>query len=154
MRIIAFSAAGLCLLLALIYLFFPIGRVNTVISRQLESQGLTVAPAAHKTLLPGLAWNDMLLSSGQGPLIGCDLFKVRLLLAPLLVGRVKLGAAATIRNGQLDLEYGLTGKELLKLRADGINLSDMPLFKTVLDAKAAGTLWVEGSVMAGQKGQN
>jgi len=154
LRVIAFSAAGLFLLLALTYLFFPIGRVNTVISRQLESQGLTVAPAAHKTLLPGLAWNDLLLSSEQGPLIGCDLLKARLLLAPLLLGRVKLGAAATIRNGHLDLEYGLTGKELLRVKGDGINLADVPFFKTVLAAKAAGTLWAEGSVMAGPKGQN
>ena len=153
-RIIACLASGLLLLLALTYFFFPIERVNTVITQQLESQELTVTPAAHKALLPGLDWDDLLLSSGQGPLIGCDLLKIRLLLAPLLVGRVKLGAAATIRNGHLDLEYGLTGKEVLWLRADGINLADIPLFKTVLAAKATGSLRVEGAVRRGPKGQN
>jgi type II secretion system protein N len=153
-RIIALTAAGLFLLPALTYLFFPIGRVNTVISRQLESQGLTMTPTARKTLIPGLAWNDLLLSSAQGPLIACDLLKVRLMLTPLLAGRVKLKASAAIQNGRLDLEYGLTGKELLRLGGDGINLADMPFFKTVLAAKAAGTLWVEGAVVAGPKGPN
>lgn len=151
---VALLAAGLILLLALTYLFFPIGRVETVIAQRLESQGLKMTPAARKTLLPGLAWNDLLLSSAEGPLVGCDLLKIRLRLAPLLMGRVKLRATADIRNGHLDLEYGVAGQEALRLSADGINLADIPFFKTVLAARASGTLWTEGSVMRGPRGQN
>lgn len=151
---IAIPAAVLLLLVALTYLFFPVGRVNTVITRQLEAQGLTLTPAARKTFLPGLAWDDVMLSSGQGALVGCDLLKARLLLAPLLGGRVKLGASAIIRNGHLDLEYGLNGEDLLWLRGDGINLADIPFFKTVLSARAAGNLWMEGDVRRGPKGES
>jgi len=153
LRSIAIPAAALFLLVVLTYLFFPIGRINTVITQQLEAQGLSMTPAARKTFLPGLAWNDLMLSSGQGPLVGCDLLKIRLLFAPLLAGRVKLGAEAIIRNGHLDLDYGVNGEELLWLRADGINLADISFFKTVLSARAAGNLWMEGAVKRGPKGQ-
>lgn len=146
--------AGMFLLLVLAYGFTPTGRINAAISRTLESRGLSLAPAAHKTLLPGLAWKSVLLSSPQGPLISCDRLSVRPCLAPLLLGRVGLGITADIRSGRLDLKYGLNGPEALAVNSSGVDLSDIPFFKTALSARVSGKLWVKGQVLRGAKGLN
>ena len=137
-------AAGCCFFLACIYLFFPIQQVNELVNRLLADQGLTLTPGAHKTLLPGLAWRQPVLSSDQGPLVHFDRLAVRPLLLPLLTGRAVLGLTSTLGAGHLDLEYGINGTDALDLAADGIQLSDIPFFKTTLGATAGGTLWSEG----------
>lgn len=147
-------AAGLCLFIASIYIFIPMGRVNAAINQILATQGLTLSPEARKTILPGLVWDNLRLSSDQGALISCERLKLQLRLLPLLTGRVALGAAASIGSGQVELEYGLTGQEALSLHAKGIGLADIPFFKTALGAKTGGNLWSEGSVRRGPKGLN
>lgn len=147
-------AAGICLFVAFTYLLFPTGRINGVIAQVLADQGLSLSPDARKTLLPGLYWNKPQLSSEQGALVRCDRLKVRLELLPLLAGRVLLGAAAAIGPGRLDLEYGITGAKAMDLKAEGIVLSDIPFFKTVLGATAGGILWSEGIVRRSAKGLN
>ena len=153
-QIAAYLAAGGFLLGVFTYLLFPMGRVNAVINQQLAAQGLTLTPGAHKTILPGLAWNDLLLSSDRGALLRCERLKLQLGLLSLLKGRVTVAAAASIGSGRLDLEYGVTGKKALELHADGISLAAVPFFKTVLGAKAGGSLWSEGSVTRGPQGLN
>ena len=153
-QIAAYLAAGGFLLGVFTYLLFPMGRVNAVINQQLAAQGLTLTPGAHKTILPGLAWNDLLLSSDRGALLRCERLKLQLGLLSLLKGRVTVAAAASIGSGRLDLEYGVTGKKALVLHADGISLAAVPFFKTVLGAKAGGSLWSEGSVTRGPQGLN
>ena len=153
-QIAAYLAAGGFLLVVLTYLLFPMGRVNAVINQQLAAQGLTLTPGAHKTILPGLAWNDLLLSSDRGALLRCERLKLQLGLLSLLKGRVTVAATASIGSGRLDLEYGVTGKKALVLHADGISLAAVPFFKTVLGAKAGGSLWSEGSVTRGPQGLN
>lgn len=154
LRIAALLAAGVCLLLAFTYLFFPTARIDSLINRMLASQGLSLSPGASKTVLPGLAWNDLLLSSAQGALFRCDRLKVRLGLLPLFAGRVALDAAASIGAGRLELEYGLTGKKVLELHAEGVSLAEIPFFKTVLGARAGGSLWSEGVLTRAPKGVN
>jgi type II secretion system protein N len=146
LRMTGLLVAGLLLFPYLVYLSIPVGRINTIISRQLESQGLSLSPGAHKTIIPGLAWDNLLLSSAQGALVSSDRLEIQLRLAPLLTGRIRLGAAATVRDGHLDLEYGVTGKNVLTVHADGIDLADIPFFATILSAKARGNLWIDGSV--------
>lgn len=153
-QIAAYLAAGGFLLGVFTYLLFPMGRVNAVINQQLAAQGLTLTPGAHKTILPGLAWNDLLLSSDRGALLRCERLKLQLGLLSLLKGRVTVAAAASIGSGRLDLEYGVTGKKALVLHADGISLAAVPFFKTVLGAKAGGSMWSEGSVTRGPQGLN
>jgi type II secretion system protein N len=145
---------GLFLLFGLIYIFIPAKRVNGIINRHLEKQELSLAPAAHKSLLPGLAWDSPVLSSPQGALVSCDMFTLRPLLLPLLAGRIKLGAYATVRGGHLDLEYGLNGRQALAVDSSGINLADIPLFKSVLSARVAGILWIKGAASRSSKGLN
>lgn len=147
-------AAGACLFLFFTYILFPTARIDAVINQQLAAQGLSLSPGASKTILPGLAWKGLLLSSDQGALLVCDRLKVRLGLLPLLIGRVALGAAASIGAGRLELEYGLTGNKALELHADGISLAEIPFFKTVLGARAGGTLWSEGVLTRAPKGVN
>ncbi|HEX9022635.1 MAG TPA: type II secretion system protein GspN [Geobacteraceae bacterium] len=154
LQIAALLAAGGCLLVVLTYLLFPMGRVNAVINQQLAAQGLTLTPEAHKTILPGLAWDNLLLSSDRGALLSCDRLKVRLGLLPLLRGRVTVTAVAAIGKGRLDLEYGVTGSKALELHADGIDLAAVPFFRTVLGARAGGVLWSEGSLARGPQGLN
>jgi type II secretion system protein N len=137
-------AAGIVLFLACTYLFLPTQRVNGLIDRLLADQGLTVSPGAHKTLLPGLAWRQPVLSSDQGPLVRFDRLAVRLRLLPLATGRAVVGVTAALGTGHLDLGYGINGPDALELAADGIQLSDIPFFKTVLGATAGGSLWSEG----------
>jgi len=149
-----FAAIGVWLFLVLIYLLFPMGRVNAVINQQLASQGLTLTPGAHKTLLPGLGWDNVRLASDQGPLLHCEQLKVHLGLLPLLTGRVAVTAVAAIGAGRIDLEYGITGKKVLDLHVNAINLAGIPFFKTVLGAKAGGNLWSEGNVTRGTAGPN
>lgn len=153
-RVAGLTVGGLLLFLALVYLLFPVGRINAIISRQLESQGLSLSPGARKTIIPGLAWKNPLLSSSQGALVGCDRLAIQLRLAPLFRGRIKLGAAATVKSGHLDLEYGVTGPDVLRVQADAIDLADIPFFATVLAAKARGGLWIDGSVVRGKQGLN
>jgi len=137
-------AAGICLFLACTYLFLPTQRVNDLIDRLLADQGLTLSPGAHKTLLPGLAWRQPVLSSDQGPLLRFDRLAVRLRLLPLAAGRAVAGLTANLGAGHLNLEYGINGTNALDLAADGIQLSDIPFFKTALGATAGGTLWSDG----------
>jgi type II secretion system protein N len=139
-------AAGGSLFLACTYLFLPTRQVNELISRLLADQGLSLSPEAHKTLLPGLAWRRPVLSSDQGPLVRFDRLAVRLQLLPLLTGRAVIGMTSALGAGRLELQYGINGADALELEADGIQMSDMPFFKTVLAATAGGSLWSEGSL--------
>ena len=148
----ALLAAVLVLFLLFSYLLFPTGRIDAALAQVLSRQGMTLAPAVHKTLLPGLAWDDMLLSSEQGPLLSCRRLQVRALLLPLFVGRAVVSGGATIGKGHLDVRYALNGKAALDLDADGIALAEVPFFKSVLGAKAAGTLWSRGKLQRGAKG--
>lgn len=151
-RASALVGAVLVLFLLFSYLLFPTGRIDTAIDQALSQQGLTLSPSVHKTLLPGLAWDDMLLSSEQGPLLGCRRLQVRALLLPLFVGRGVLSGSATIGKGQLDVRYSLNGTEALELDSDGISLADIPFITSVLGAKAAGNLWAKGVLQRGPKG--
>lgn len=153
-KLAALALAGLLLFMALVYLLFPVGRINTIITRQLENQGLTLSPSARKTLIPGLSWKNLQLSSAQGALVNCDRLAVQLRLLPLFAGRLTLGAAAQVRGGHLDLMYGLTGPEVLRVQADAIDLADIPFFATVMAAKARGGLWIDGAVERGKQGLN
>ncbi len=148
----ALLAAVLALFVMFSYMLFPASRIDAVIAQVLLRQGLTLAPAVHKTLLPGLAWDNMLLSSEQGPLLSCDRLQVRALLLPLFVGRVVFSGGATIGKGSLDIRYALNGKDALNLAADGISLSDIPFFKSALGAKAAGSFWSRGTLKRSAKG--
>ena len=147
-------AAGLFLFIVCIYLLIPMDRVNSAINQILATQGLKLSPGAGKTILPGVVWDNLQLSSDQGALISCERLKLQLRLLPLLTGQIALGATAYIGPGQVALEYGVTGKAAIKLQADGIGLADIPFFKTALGAKAGGNLWSEGSVARSPKGLN
>jgi len=148
----ALLIAVLVLFLLFSYLLFPTGRIDAALAQVLSRQGLTLAPAVHKTLLPGLAWDDLLLSSEQGPLLSCRRLQVRVLLLPLLAGRAAVSGGATIGKGHLDVRYALNGRAALDLDADGISLADIPFFKNVLGADAAGTLWSQGKLQRDSKG--
>ena len=148
----AILAAVPVLFLLFSYLLFPTGRIDAVLAEVLFRQGLTLAPAVHKTLLPGLAWDNLLLSSEQGALLRCERLQIRALLLPLLAGRAVVSGGAEIGKGRLDARYALNGKAALDLDADGISLADIPFFKSVLGAHAAGTLWSQGKLQRGAKG--
>jgi type II secretion system protein N len=153
-KIVGLVIAGLFLFLSLLYLFLPLGRINGLVNRHLAVQGLSLSPAAHKTLLPGLGWDKPRLSSSRGELVRCERVAIRLRLLPLLMGRVRLGAYALAGNGRLDLEYGLNGREMLSLDSSGITLADIPLFASVLGGRVNGDLWIRGNVVRGEKGLN
>ena len=151
-RASALVAAGLALFLLFSYLLFPTGRIDAAIAQALSQQGLTISPSVHKTLLPGLAWDDMLLSSEQGPLLSSRRLQVRPLLLPLFAGRAVLSGGAMIGKGHLDVKYALNGKEALDINSEGISLADLPFITSVLGAKAAGNLWAKGALQRGPKG--
>ena len=145
---------ALLLFITCTYIFFPIDRINAAVKQTLAMQGLTLSPVAHKTLLPGLGWDRPQLSSEQGALLRFDRLKIQLRLLPLLTGRVNLDTRATLGNGSLALEYGVNGTQALALHADKIDFADIPFFKSVLGAKAGGTLWSEGVVTRATQGLN
>src|SRR5512144_441401 len=95
------TLAWLALFIVCLYIFFPSRRIDALIVQALSTQGLSLTPAVHKTLLPGLAWDNALLSSQQGPLLRFDRLSVRPLLLRLLTGRVVLGSAATLGAGRM-----------------------------------------------------
>lgn len=154
LKLAGLALAGLFLFLGLVYCLIPVGRIATLIDRNLSSRNLTMTPEPRKTLLPGLAWKRPLLSSPRGALVGCDTLALRLRLLPLLAGRLRLGGEARLGDGRIALEYGLNGKELLALEANGINLADVPLFRTLLAARVDGTLAAGGRVLRGADGAN
>jgi type II secretion system protein N len=151
-RGVVLTCAWLTLFLACVYLFFPSRRINTVIDQAVASQGLSLTPAAHKTVLPGLAWNNALLSSRQGPLLRFDRLSVRPLLLHLLTGRAVLVSAASLGAGHIALERTFTGRQALLVSADRLPLAEMPFFKTVLGAGFNGSLWSEGLIARGPQG--
>jgi type II secretion system protein N len=148
----AVLAAVLTLFLLFCYMLFPTARIDTVIAQVLIQQGLTLSPPVHKTLLPGLAWDNLLLSSEQGTLLQSERLQVRPLLLPLFIGRAVISGKATIGKGHLDIKYALNGKAALDLDADGISISDIPFFMSVLGAKAAGNLWGRGTLQRSATG--
>jgi len=148
----AIAAAGVALFVLFSYLLFPSVKIDAILTQVLSRQGLTLTPAAHKTFFPGLAWDNMLLASEQGPLLRCRRLQVRALLLPLFTGRAVIAGEAGIGTGSLSIRYALNGKAALDLAADGIALADIPFFKSVLGAKAAGSLWSQGRLQRGAKG--
>ena len=148
----ALLAALSALFLLFIYILFPTSSVDAFLAQTLSRQGLKLAPAVHKTLLPGLAWDNLLLSSERGPLLICERLQVRVLLLPLFVGRVVFSGGVTTGGGRLDIRYALNGKAALNLDADGISLATIPFFKNVMGAKAAGNLWSQGTLKRDVKG--
>ncbi|MFZ4857501.1 MAG: type II secretion system protein GspN [Desulfuromonadaceae bacterium] len=148
----AVTAAVVALFLLFSYLLFPTVKIDAAVARVLSRQGLILTPAVHKTFFPGLAWDNLLLSSEQGPLLSCRRLQVSALLLPLFTGRAVIAGEAAIGTGHLNIRYALNGKAALELAADGIALADIPFFKSVLDAKAAGSLWSQGRLQRGAKG--
>jgi type II secretion system protein N len=148
-----FTVAWLALFIVCIYIVFPSSRINAVIDRELSAQGLSLSPGAHKTLVPGLAWDKTLLSSEQGALMRVDRMTIRPLLTRLPAGRFVLGWGATIGSGRIGLEYLVSGTQAVTFSSDGIELSDVPLFKTVLGAtRVGGRLQSDGSATRGPHG--
>jgi type II secretion system protein N len=154
LRAIALFLTAFSLFLFLVYLFFPSSRLNAFLDRTLSAQGLSLTPAVHKTIIPGLVWNNAVLASDQGALICFKYLKLRPLLLTLMTGRIVLHSEASIGSGNLDVDYGVTGREVLILKADNIELREMPFFETVLAAKAGGILRSSGSATRGVKGLN
>jgi type II secretion system protein N len=148
----ALTLAWLALLIVCVYIFFPSRRIDALVGQALSPQGLTLTPAVHKSLLPGLAWDNAMLSSRQGPLLHFDRLSVRPLLLRLLTGRIVLGSTAVQGGGRLSLEHRLSGRQTLLLNADRLALAEMPFFRTVLGARVGGSLWSEGLVTRGPKG--
>ena len=148
----AFLASALILFVLFCYLLLPTTKIDSLLAQTLSLQGLTLTPAVHKTLLPGLAWDNLLISSEQGSLVQCERLQVRPLLLPLFTGRAVISGGATFGKGHLDISYALNGADALNLDADGIALANIPFFKTVLGATIAGNLWSRGTLKRGTKG--
>jgi type II secretion system protein N len=146
------TLACLALFMVCVYIFFPARRINALIDQTLATQGLSLTPQAHKTLLPGLAWDNALLSSPQGPLIRFDHLSLRPLLLQLLTGRIVLRSAASLEAGRLSIEQKISGLQTVLVTADRLALGEMPFFKTVLGARVGGSLWSEGLVTLGARG--
>lgn len=154
LRLVGLAAGGLFLLIYLTYLFIPTGRINGAITACLAGQGVTLAPEARKTILPGLVWNNARLATDQGELLHFDRLRLRPFLLPLLAGRVKGGAVAELAGGKLELTAAAGGSEAATLHANGISLDRVPFFKNALGAKAGGTLWSEGNLGRSPQGMN
>lgn len=135
-----------------VYLFFPASRIDEALDAVLSPQGLSLTPHAHKTLLPGVAWDGVKLSSDKGMLLKFDRLSVRPQFLPLLAGKVRVSADARVGNGALALTYGVNGREAVELDASGLNLADIPFFATILGAHAAGEIWSRGVLQRGQQG--
>jgi type II secretion system protein N len=146
------TLACLALFMVCIYLFFPSRRINAAIDQTLASQGLSLTPAAHKTILPGLAWDNALLSSQQGPLIRFDHVSLRPLLLQLLTGRIVLRSAASLGTGRMSFDQKISGRQTVLVAADRLALGEQPFFKTVLGARVGGSLWSEGLFTRGARG--
>jgi type II secretion system protein N len=153
-RAAAFVSGAALLFVVFMYLLFPTAQIDRVIAATLAPQGLTVSPAVHKTLLPGLAWDNLALADSQGELLRCRRLQVRPLLLPLVMGKAVISSAAAIGGGQLDLVYTLNGTDAVTLSTDGINLSEIPFFKTILGATVAGDLWSRGTLLRSTSGLN
>lgn len=148
------GAAVLLLFVLFSYLLFPTSPIDAAIAGFLSRQGMTLAPPVHKSILPGLVWDNLLLTSSDGPLLRSERLRVRVLLLPLLTGKAVFSGGVTIGAGQLDVRYAINGADALELAAEGISLVDIPFFKSVLGAKASGNLWSKGSLLRSKAGLN
>lgn len=151
-RSILFLIGSGVVFVAMMYLFSPLDRVNKALDGQLALQGLRLSPPARKSLLPGLYWERPTLSSSQGALLHFDHLSLHPDWEQLLLGVFALSSKMTLGSGTLALSYGVTGSRLLDIKIHDMNLEEIPLFKTVLGARAAGSLWSEGSVVRGKNG--
>lgn len=151
--LLLFVAAGLFFVWCL-YLFFPTSRINTLIAQELARQGLRLSSGAGKTMVPGLAWRDVLLSGEKGPLVEIREATLRPLLIPLVSGRPVLRSNVRLSAGRMEIEYGLKGERLLRLEADSIRLDGLPLVQTVLGGRAGGLLKGSGSIVRTPEGSS
>jgi type II secretion system protein N len=148
------TVASLALFIVCVYLFIPSRLINSVIDQTLAPQGLSLTPAAHKSFLPGLVWDNAQLSSPQGALLLFDTLEVRPQLLQLCTGRIILNTTATRGAGRLNVNSRITGRRQVTLATDRLELSQVPFFKTVLGASFGGRLWSEGAVIQGKNGWN
>lgn len=147
---IVFTAS--MLLVVFIYLFFPVAKLNSALNRFLAEQGLRLDPAASKALLPGLVWEQPVLSSEQGELLRMERLSVGLDLTALLTGRIKLKSAGSIGSGSVRIILGMNGSEALQMDSEGVELGNIPFFSSVLKARAAGRVWCQGGLQQTPKG--
>ena len=137
-----------------VYCFFPARSIEQKIMVVLDARKLSISPGLHKTLIPGLRWDTPLLSSEQGGLVRFDEVILQPRLLSLLTGKIVLKAAARQGSGRIDADYAVTGTKAFELHANGIQLSEIPFFKTVLAARAGGRLWSEGNFTTNAAGLN
>lgn len=152
LRRIAYLLGLPMLFIYAVYLFFPSQRIEYEIMRLLEGQQLSISPGLHKTFKPGLLWDKPVLSSDRGALFRCEWLRLQPRFLSLLKGAVTLNIAADLGGGKLDADYGVTGQQALRIHANGIELGEIPFFKTVLGARAGGSLWSEGRFTRGKSG--
>jgi len=148
------ALVALALYLGLTYLMLPCAPVNDLVAAWLTDRGMTLAPGAQKTPLPGLCWSKPVLSSEKGELLRLDRASVRIKLLPLLAGRLEVAGEGRLGGGSLTagLGMGMGTPHGLTLEASGVKLEEIPLFRSVLGARLSGDFWSSGRFVDGPGG--
>lgn len=140
------GAAGLALFLGLTIRFIPDAAIEAAIGRLLAREELTFHAERIRTLLPcGLRLERAAIGDERGPLLAADRITIRLLLLPLLAGRVRLGLEGSIGSGTISAEAAPFGEEPeFTLHGRDLRLEAFPFFKTATGADVSGALAVDG----------
>lgn len=140
-------ASVLALLPLLVMSLVPAEEVAGVAVRALQREGYTLTARRFQRVFPvGISGEDVLLRSSRGDLVKFDTFAARLKLAPLLIGKVAVGFRGTIRKGEIEGKLFFRPRQGLSIELRDVELEDVPFFRTVGLARAAGKLNASGAL--------
>jgi len=140
------------LFLALTYCFIPDRELQALAVRALQQEGYTLRAARFGKAFPlGVIARGLEISNERGPLFAADKATIRLVLLPLLAGKVTTNLEADIGAGHVAGEYSM-GNGAAKVDIKGVRLEDLPFIQTVTGARAKGILRLQGHMKGKGKG--
>lgn len=138
--------AGILMTLAFTVLLVPSREVEGVVARLLARQGYTLRAERFGKAFPlGIAARGVTIAADQGPVLRFDRVTARLALLPLLTGKAVITLDAAVGPGRVSGTYLPRGEGKGTMEARGIQLEDIPFFKTVAGAEVKGLLTADAT---------
>ena len=140
-------AAALLLTVLFTIILIPSRQIEGIVAQLCQRQGYTFAAARFGKALPfGIAARGVTIGTERGTVLRLDRAEARLALLPLLAGRVRVVLDGNIGAGRIEGEYSPRQNGTTELTLTGIQLADIPFFRTVADAEIKGVLRADATL--------
>ncbi len=138
----AMSVAGAFLLLVIFtILFIPAREIRDALARGLEQQGYSIRTGYFGKAFPlGVKARNLEILDERGSLLKLDEATARIAIMPLLAGKVVVNYHAEIGKGTIEGHFSPLRNRDFSAVTDGVELEDIPFFRTVAGARVKGDL--------------